>query len=158
MSSALLQRLADESDIRDVVYRYAHGIDRRRWDELRSCFGTSLVADFTRAGRKEVFDGTADDWVAGLRRLVEGMDGTHHVIANVRMRVDGDRAEASSSFHALHRLLNDTGGSDYTVTGFYDYVLERHESAWRVVRYAATMNIRQGNPHIFKLAAIKEQT
>ena len=42
-TDARLARLADRLEIRDVVYRYCRGIDRREYDLVRSCYHHDAV-------------------------------------------------------------------------------------------------------------------
>ena len=151
-SNDALQRLIDESDIRDVIHRYAESIDRRRWDALQTCFAANIEADFTRAGIKEVFRGASRDWIDGMKAGNLGMDSTLHQISNVRIRLTGDTATGSSVFHVTNLLANSAGDSHYIVDGFYDYEFRRIEGTWCIVRYVGTMHQRMGNPYLFKLA------
>lgn len=152
MEQAMLQRLIDESDIRDVIHRYAESIDRRRWDALQTCFAATIEADFTRAGIKEVFRGTSRDWIDGMKAGNLGMDSTLHQISNVRIQIKGDMATGSSTFHVTNMLANPAGDSHYIVDGFYDYEFRRIDGAWRIARYVGTMHQRMGNTYLFKLA------
>ena len=40
-----MQRLADESDLRDLIHRYALGLDTRDWDLWRSAFTDEVIID-----------------------------------------------------------------------------------------------------------------
>lgn len=153
MEDALLRRLADESDIRDVIFRYAEGIDQRSWDSVQSCFAETIEADFTAAGYKEVFRGPCTKWVNGIKEINLGMDATMHQITNVRVHVTGDSATASSYFYVTHMLANSAGDNHYVVGGFYNYEFLRIEETWRIIKYGATMHLRMGNTYIFKLAS-----
>ena len=152
MEQTLLQRLIDESDIRDVIHRYAESIDRRRWEALQTCFADAIEADFTRAGIKEIFRGASQDWIAGMKATNLGMDSTLHQISNVRIQVKGDTATGSSVFHVTNLLANPAGDSHYIVNGFYDYEFRRIGGEWRIARYTGTMHQRMGNTYLFKLA------
>ena len=47
MNEALLQRLADESDLRDLIHRYAFGLDTKDWVLWRSVFADEVVMDMS---------------------------------------------------------------------------------------------------------------
>jgi hypothetical protein len=109
MDTQILQRLVDESDIRDVIHRYALSVDRKRWDELSSCFSGQIEADFTAAGIREVFTGPSEQWIDGIKLSNNGMDATLHTLSNVRIRVNGDQATASCAFYVVNILANPAG-------------------------------------------------
>lgn len=152
MNTKMLQRLVDESDIRDVIHRYALSVDRKRWDELSSCFSEQIEADFTAAGIKKVFIGPREQWIDGIKRSNNGMDATLHTLSNVRIRVNGDLATASCAFYVINILANPAGDSHYQVGGFYDFEFKRLAGEWRIAKYIGAMQVRTGNPYIFKLA------
>lgn len=58
-----LSALLDQQDIRDVVYRYCRGIDRRDFDLVRSCYHEDATDDHgSFSGGAEAFV----EWVEGL--------------------------------------------------------------------------------------------
>ena len=150
-----MQRLLDESDIRDLVHRYAESIDRRRWDALQTCFAETIETDFTAAGIKEVFRGPGKAWIDGMKAGNLGMDSTLHQISNARIQVNGDIASGSSTFHVTNLLANPAGDSHYIVSGFYDYGFRRIDGTWRIAKYIGTMHQSMGNTYIFKLAQVR---
>ena len=46
-----LQRLMDKDEIRDVMARYCHGVDRADWDLVRSTYHTDAYGSRRRQGR-----------------------------------------------------------------------------------------------------------
>ncbi len=42
MQDAALQHLVDRAELHDLVLRYAAGVDRRDWDQIRTCFVPDL--------------------------------------------------------------------------------------------------------------------
>jgi hypothetical protein len=44
-STARLDRLADQQEVRDVIYRYCRGIDRRDYDLVRACYHADATDD-----------------------------------------------------------------------------------------------------------------
>ncbi len=58
-----LSALLDQQDIRDVIYRYCRGIDRRDFDLVRSCYHDDATDDHgSFSGGAEAFV----EWVEGL--------------------------------------------------------------------------------------------
>jgi hypothetical protein len=57
-----LARVIDQQEIRDVIYRYCRGIDRRDFDLVRSCYHPEAHDDHG------VFRGGVDDFIAYIER------------------------------------------------------------------------------------------
>ncbi len=62
----------DRTDVLDVLARFAHGIDGRRWDLYRSVFTDDVAVDYSSYRTGSVGTMSADEWVDRARRLVPG--------------------------------------------------------------------------------------
>ncbi len=153
MNEQMLQQLADRAAISDLVNRYATAIDLRDWALLRTCFGDPLEADFTSFGTREVFRGSADDWVAAVRSTIEGLDATQHLTANHVHEISGDSAVCTAYIRARHVFDAADGENQYTIGGYYTWQLKRQDGEWRADKYAITVTWKSGNRHILKQAA-----
>src|SRR5581483_1760966 len=92
-----LQRLLDESEIRNLMLAFARGLDERDWDAYSHTFtedGVFEIADQRRVGREEI--------AAGPARDLPKYERTQHFSTNQEVHVDGDRATARSYFIAVH--------------------------------------------------------
>jgi len=116
MNEELLQRLIDESDLRDLIHRYAFGLDHEDWVLWRSVFTDTVTMDMTdyQPGRP-VKPGSADRVVAGIQALFAGLDGSQHFIGSHRYSIDGDRATITAHMRAAHWMTSDAGGDRYTI-------------------------------------------
>lgn len=120
-----LQQLADRLAITDVVNRYAEAIDRRDWDLLRTCFAPD---GRIRGPRHELVG--PDAIVADMQATTGATATTQHFIGNVRVEVDGDRAQARSyliatSSHPGTRALR-------RMHATYEDELIRTDEGWRI--------------------------
>jgi hypothetical protein len=153
LNDQVLQQLADRAAISDLVNRYATAIDLRDWALLRTCFCDLVEADFTSFGTRDVFRGSADDWVAAVRSTIEGLDATQHLTANHVHEISGDSAVCTAYIRARHVFAAADGENQYTIGGYYSWHLERQGEEWRAAKYAITVTWKSGNRHILKQAA-----
>ena len=118
----------DRADIRDLLIRYASGIDRRDWALFRTVFTVDCVVDYGAIGA----------WT-GIDELTEFMDSTHtmfghtlHRMSNDAVVVAGDRASARSYVDALQMAPD--GMTGVNGIGNYDDELVRAPDGWRIAR------------------------
>src|SRR5580700_852510 len=95
----LLRQLLDEREIREVLYRYCHGIDRCDEEELLSVYHPGAVDEHG------VMSGTAEEFVAkavpGIRASTESQS---HFIGNITINLQGDVAHVESYFVSAARV------------------------------------------------------
>jgi hypothetical protein len=154
IADQVLQRLLDESDLRDLIHRYAIGLDTRDWDLWRSVFTEDVVIDLSdyepepRPQRLPI-----DTYVRYTRRLFAGFDATQHFIATHRFTIDGDRATITAHMRAEHWLTSGQGTDRYTMFGTYTDECVRTEEGWRVSAVKLSLLREEGNRHLMRLAA-----
>jgi hypothetical protein len=145
MTDMTLQELGDRQAITDLLVRYCTALDTRDWPLLRSCFTADGVVDYGDYGGQHDPAGT----VAHCRGGLEGLDVTQHLIANVAIELDGDRASAVCYVHAQHTLTGADGGDNFMIGGQYRDRLVRTAEGWRFA-YRSLIGIwSEGNPAVF---------
>lgn len=92
----------DRSDIQQIFYRYARGVDRMDFDLIRSCFHGDAIDS-----RPPLFHGTIDEYFAWVEPQLGAMESSTHVVSNSLIEIDGDRAEAESYYLAVLRTRSD---------------------------------------------------
>jgi hypothetical protein len=153
-SEPALQRLLDESDLRDLIHRYALGLDTRDWDLWRSIFTDDVVIDLSDyqpdppPRRLPI-----DTFLGYTKRLFAGFDATQHFIGTHRFAIDGDRATITAHMRAEHWLTSGQGGDRYTMYGTYTDECVRTADGWRVSTVKLTLLREEGNRHLMLLAA-----
>src|SRR5215470_4916112 len=106
---AALQRRVDELSareaIRAVLYRYARGVDRADLELLKSCYHPEAVdAHWTFIGNAHEFaEEILEPHQMGDLPLLK------HLITNILIELDGDRAFVESSFLCMVELPYDEG-------------------------------------------------
>src|ERR1700728_1813314 len=125
-----LARLIDQQEIRDVVYRYCRGIDRRDFDLVRACYQTDAIDDHGD------FRGGIENFIAYVKKGLPRIEHTMHFIGNVLVEPDPERtrARAESYIVAYHRLGESRTKPERDDTVGLRYVddFERRDGGWRI--------------------------
>ncbi len=154
MDEHALQLLADESDLRDLIHRYAFGLDTRDWDMWRSVFTDEVVIDMSDYEPEPPPRSLPiDTYLAYVRRLFAGFDATQHFIGTHRFLIDGDRATIVAHMRAEHWVTTREGGDRYTMYGTYTDECVRTAEGWRISAVKLSLLREDGNRHVMRLAA-----
>lgn len=121
-----LHLLLDKNDCVELVHKFARAIDRCDADLVGQIFHPDATDD--HGG----FKGTANDFVPWVMEVLSGMRRTQHIIGNILIAVDGDRAQGESYFIAHHVLPGDDGDRFMIAAGRYLDRFERRDGAWRI--------------------------
>ena len=146
-----LRFLLDRAAISDVQLRYALGVDMRDWASFRSCFTDEIEIDSSSAARPPQ-RWKADDWVELVRRTIDGMKTTQHMITNQIITIDDDEAICIAYVQARHHLPNESGENDQNTYGYYTNHLVRMPSGWKIRARKLTITSTEGNMDLFELA------
>ena len=93
-----LDELLATHDIRNTLYRYCRGVDRRDYGLVRSCYTASGI------DRHGGYQGGIDGFISFLQTELPRFETTMHYVANVLVEVRGERAVAESYVTAFHRV------------------------------------------------------
>ena len=150
MSEKLVQEqlsaLVDRACIIDLVCKFAVRIDRRRWDDLASCFAAEIELNTIRTGRWVRMERTR--LIEVLRGAFESYTATQHVSANHQVTIDGDRAAVWSTLNATHYLKGAERGEFQQQVGYYEYHLVR-DDGWKITKVQQFPHWQRGNQEIF---------
>jgi hypothetical protein len=126
---ATLEDLLAREAIRDCIYRYSHGIDRRDRETLRLCYWPDATDDHVS------FSGNAYEFIDVIMPFLEGLKASTHSMSNILIRVDGDTARVETYWHVFHREAGADGAADYDYIagGRYLDTFERRDGEWRVL-------------------------
>jgi len=117
----------DREEITDVLIRYATGIDTQDWPLFRTCFTPDVDADYGDIGVWHDVDGITEY----MAKTHAGMPATNHMLTNMAISVDGDRATAVTYVHAVLVVSRDPETSVDAV-GKYEDSLVRTADGWRI--------------------------
>ena len=137
-TDAALRALADRAAIRDVLLRYARGVDRRDWPLVAACFTPGAAADYGY-----VAQGTIEEAIAAIAPALEKLTSTMHVIGNQLIEIDGDTARSETYAVCYHRSGGLAAGALMTVGVRYLDELVRRDGRWLICRRVVTFEWQQ---------------
>jgi hypothetical protein len=147
-------------DIAHTVYSFAYGIDQRDWDAYRSIFVAppgSITFDYESYSGRPATSMTADEWLATVRPLFDGLHATQHTMSNPIVEISDRSARCRMYMQAAHFLWNDeVDEPEFTIGGYYDDHLVLQDDGqggtWRIDAVALTVWWRRGNSEIMDIA------
>ena len=121
----------DREAIRDVMYRYARGIDRCDPELLKTVYWPEGIDDHGD------FVGKRDEFIAWVMpTLKNSMSVTQHFMGNILIRLEGNIAKVETYFQAFHRWEKPPRGKspeDLVIAGRYLDRMEKRGKEWRVI-------------------------
>jgi hypothetical protein len=124
---AAMRELIDRAAIRDVLLRYARGVDARELESVASLF----VAGAAYSGRLGV--GTIETALARLQIGFVRFQRTMHFVGHQLIEINGDRAQSETYAIAYHRPLGATPTDSIAGVRYLDE-LARCGSEWLIIR------------------------
>ena len=121
--------LADKLEIHELLYRYARAVDTGDRDLLRGVFVADAVLDYSDVGGP---DAGRDEVVHWLVTSLSLLPMAQHLITNIEVDLDGDRATVRALFHNPMQLPGVEGIS--ACGGRYHHEVVRTPDGWRSVR------------------------
>lgn len=125
-----LRDLADRIAILDLMHRYARSVDEQDWTLFSSCFTTDALLDYTAVGGIQGPLAVVRAWLA---EVLPSFALVQHLVTNVEVEIDGDRARCRSY------LLNPMGFENeegevvvFLEGGIYRDQLVRTDQGWRI--------------------------
>lgn len=119
--------LSSKQACAELVYKLARGLDRCDDALLRSVFHDDATDD--HGG----FKGSASDFVGWALGLLAKMERTQHLIGNILVEVEGDRAVGEAYFVANHDMLGADGRAVRMIAaGRYLDRFERRDGVWKI--------------------------
>ena len=128
-----VRRLRDHEEIRQLLYRYARGVDRADIDIIRSVYAPGGT------DRHGPFDGPGEEFaevvVNGAKKVWDHV-GNHHITNAfiVLDEADPDRARAEVYFIAYHPHADNGVPELGIISGRYLDILTRRSGQWGIER------------------------
>ena len=140
----------DFDAITRLRYEYAFGIDTRDENLFRNVFLDEITMDFSSYNGSPAATVRADDWVAQVGLLFDGLDATQHSMTNplVDVAADGQTARQRMAMQAAHFL----DGIEFTIGGWYDDQLVRTADGWKMSAVTLNVTWRRGDETIMNRA------
>ena len=139
-----LQDLIDRNEIADLVSRLGIWLDDKRFDDGRSIFTEDATAT-TPGGSVQGVDHMAEQ-----ARRNHAVERTQHVITNVLVDLDGDRATVRANLIVTMVDRAEAPGYHFDIGERYDFEAARTPQGWRLTRVQSspvwTTGSRNGRP------------
>ena len=150
--------LQDEAAIRRLMDLYGSGVDERAWDSWARIFDDPLETDFSQMNAA-IAPATLsrDRHVAGARAVIGQFEATQHMITNIQVTLDGDRAHARAVMRAEHWIGGIRGNSRYTMFGVYENGFRRTPGGWVISRLTLRLSREEGNLDVWSEAVRRAQ-
>lgn len=153
VTDPLLQRLADESELMDLIHRYAFGLDHEDWVLWRSVFADEVTMDMTDySPGRSARPAPADLVVGNARVLFAGLERSQHFLGSHRFAVDGDSATITAHMRAEHWLHTGQGSDKYTMFGTYFDEAIRTDEGWKLSLVRLRLLREEGNRYLMSEA------
>ena len=123
-----MQTLGDRLEINDLLTRYAHSVDSKDWALYRTVFTDDAFIDYESAGGIKGDREAVADW---LEKTMAGFPMTQHLISNIDVKIDGDRATVRAMFY---NPMGMPSGKTFWCGGFYNHSLVRTADGWKSER------------------------
>lgn len=134
--------LEERQQIEDVLIAYTFALDGRDWAALEQCFTPDATTYYGELGGSNA---DRDEIVATCRQALEPIDATQHLVSNIAIEIDGDRATSVCYLNALHATKDTPGGDVCTVYGTYRDKLLRTDAGWRISHRELEIGWVEGN-------------
>jgi hypothetical protein len=142
-----IDELLEQAEIRELLYRYCRGIDRRDYDLVRSCYHDGATDDHGP------FTGDVDGFIDYIRSELPRFERTMHSISNVLIALEGDdltgRAARSEAYTiAFHRLRPSSSKPerDFIVGLRYVDRLAKRDGVWGITDRACIFEWARMDP------------
>ena len=117
--------IADREAIRDCLFRYCRGIDRIDPELLRSAYWPGAMDYHTG------FSGTIEEFIEWALPNLRGMEDRTHMIGNILIQLDGDKAKVESYLWSVTIVTGDEP-RQVMITGRYLDKFEKRNDEWRI--------------------------
>jgi uncharacterized protein (TIGR02246 family) len=137
--AARVQVLEDREEIRALIHAYGQAHDHRDYRTFASLFATGgeWIGGLGSAKGPEAIFALMDKSI-GHNPLPNG-SGTIHVMTNDQIKVDGDRASATTKW--LYLTPADDNSPKPTYLGHYDDQFIREDGRWKFLRRQSVSDI-----------------
>jgi hypothetical protein len=141
----ITQDTIDRVAIMDLLARYNRGVDRCDLDTLNGVWAEGATTDYGANG------GDAREWSANtVASLRANFLRTQHMLGQMVIDLDGDRATAETYCRAYHEFEGPDGREEMTVGGRYLDDLVRTPTGWRIAKRRYVMDWNANRPSTAK--------
>lgn len=127
-----LEEISDRLEIQQLLVDYSTAIDQRRFDDLDAVFTGDAYIDYRVSGG---VDGRYPEVKAWLKEVLPNFPAYYHMLGNIDVRLDGDRATSRAiCFNPMVLGGAAEQAQIYFVGIWYVDEFVRTEDGWRMSR------------------------
>jgi 3-phenylpropionate/cinnamic acid dioxygenase small subunit len=136
--------LVDRLEIERLIVKYAWAIDEKDWDALDTVFLPDAYLDYSsNPGGAAGPYGEIRSW---LEKSLAPFPVTQHLVTNIDVTLDGDRATARTMvYNPMGAATRDGPLHYFFLGGRYDDELVRTNEGWRIAKRVETLLWFQGS-------------
>lgn len=123
-----LEDLLAEREIQRALFRFARAMDERDWGALDAVLAADAGADLGLGpvqGRAAI--------VAVMRSFLDACGPSQHLLGNLVIDVEGDRAESRCYVSDMHLGTGDKSQLTFSTLGEYHDRWQRRDGVWTMV-------------------------
>jgi len=142
-----VRALADRQAIIDVTIAYCWALDTKQWDALDEVFAPDATAMLASPAPLAGVGAIKER----VRRALEPLDASQHIVANHQIAIDGDDATCRcylQAQHVRHAAAEAGAGANFIIAGRYEDQLQRTPAGWRITHRELVPMWREGNPAV----------
>lgn len=137
-----LDLLLTEREIARALTRFARAMDERDWDTL-----LAILADDATGELGEGSLASPAEIVGTIRRYLDACGPTQHLLGNLLVEVDGERAQSRCYVSDMHLGQGTAAGETFATLGDYHDSWRRVAGEWRL-----THRIKRNRGHVGSFA------
>lgn len=137
--AARVRILEDREDIRALILAYGSAHDNRDYETFSELFaeeGEWIGGLGSAKGPEAIFE-LMDETIGHDPQ--PGGSGTYHIMTNEQIRIDGDRASATTKW--IYLTPGEDGAPRSVFLGHYDDEFVREDGEWKFLRREAPVDI-----------------
>ena len=137
----------DEAELRRLTDELFINTDLKEWGAARALFADGQIeVDMSSLAGGGPVQMTADELIGGFRAGLHPGKVSHHLAANYRITVQGERAEVWAHGYAWNRVPAFPAGADLWETwGNYRLSFRRVAGRWRLDGFRYYSKLTRGN-------------
>ena len=136
-----LERCLARDEIRDVLARYARGVDRADAALLKSCYHPDAIEE--HGGN---YTGNAFAYIDGAVPRIRTMGVMQHLLGTSHIELDGDTAWVETYIWTFARFAGDGGATDTFTGGRLVDRFERRDGAWKIAHRRTVFDWNRDTP------------
>jgi hypothetical protein len=122
-----LEAMLSKQEIKDVLARYARGVDRADEEMLKSCYHPDAIEEHGSA-----YAGPAHEYIEGAVVRIRQMGTMCHYICNVHIELEEELAYVEAYVLTFARFSRDEESVDTLTGGRICDRFERRADAWKI--------------------------